>query len=51
MQPLTGQYLQLIGLIDRDDRARRGAKQKIRAVGPPPSSPAPDDLTTPLVTP
>ena len=50
LQPLTGQYMQLTGLIDRDDRARRGAKRKIRAVGPPPSSPSPDDLITPLVT-
>jgi hypothetical protein len=50
MQPLTGQYLQLTGLIDGHDRARRGAKRKIRAVGPSPASPAADDVITPLVT-
>jgi hypothetical protein len=40
VQFLNAQYLQLTGTMDREARARRGAKRKSRQVGPPISAPA-----------
>lgn len=42
---LNRQYLQLTGTMDRDVRAKRGAKRKSRQVGPPISTPSPDYLS------
>jgi hypothetical protein len=45
---LNRQYLQLTGSMDRDVWAKRGAKRKLREVGPPASTASPDALS-PLV--
>lgn len=46
IQPLTGQYLQLTGLIDRGDRATRGAKRRIGEVGPLSADPSLDAFSS-----
>jgi hypothetical protein len=48
VQLLNRQYLQLTGTMDREVRAKRGAKRKSRQVGPPAVTPSPDTLP-PLV--
>ena len=47
VQDLNAQYLQLTHVVDREARAKRGAKRKSRQVGPPVS----DDVSSPLVAP
>ena len=47
---LNRQYLQLTGTMDRDVWAKRGAKRKLRQVGPPLSMLSPD-VPSPLVAP
>jgi predicted nucleic acid-binding protein len=50
VQFLNAQYLQLTGAMDREARARRGAKRKSRQVGPPVSASSLDVFST-LVAP
>ncbi len=50
VQFLNAQYLQLTGAIDRETWDKRGAKRKLRQVGPPGSTPSPDSHST-LVAP
>jgi hypothetical protein len=50
IQPLDAQYLQLTGAMDREAWAKRGAKRKLRQVGPLVPTPSPDVHST-LVAP